>query len=390
MAWGQLNMGMTPLPKEVWYVNAPEPSSGTARPQSPQPFDSEDIASSRSLNKLWKFQAQLQVLGLIDQQLPYTMHAISVSVVGGPKADLTRVWHLALATAFGRYRQAGQEGVQTGRLSAVWDITGKAVKVDLITVNSGIVGTALNLRNMVFGGGPGDPNQGQARGGERNREDFLLFGATQETVGADKIAWMQADGTLVAAGAGAAIGNVLGRVIGGRAIGNQTAGRIGAGVGAALSGYIYSGIKQYTESLKANVLPDTGRIITTANKLNPNLQPPKPSGDGLSRTFPFISLVSNALTEPCYLPTRPPIPSSTKPKPVFISTSKVTNRMTINRVVNGYAVNIPVEPDAVAAVAGGGVIGALVNQTTLGSRNDGYPSLPKQVDNIQGPPTDGN
>lgn len=52
-------------------------------------------------------------------------------------------------------------------------------------------------------------------------------------------------------------------------------------------------------------LPDDGRVITTADKSNPRVQPPTPPVDG-NTAYTFLSLVAQALHCPCFLPTTPP------------------------------------------------------------------------------------
>jgi hypothetical protein len=61
--------------------------------------------------------------------------------VGGPNADLRRVWYLCVAAAFGRYRnRVGATGAVEYQIECAWDVTGKSTMVTLGYTLSGISG----------------------------------------------------------------------------------------------------------------------------------------------------------------------------------------------------------------------------------------------------------
>jgi len=380
-------------------------------PQAPQPVgpvpapvrhDAEDT----KLNKLWSFQTRLSLIGgayrLAEANLPTFTHTIAVSVVGGPKSDMRRIWQLCLSTAFGRYKQGGRTGIQAGNLEATWDITGKSCQVVISYINSGVEGL------LSRGGGIGVPTAAivdPVAGGVVNglvkqftaptTGDFLYGGPTQETVGADTLSWLHADNVyaaaLIGAGAVGAVGAFSGGVVGGRLFNAPVAGAkkgaaIGAAAGAA-AGLVFGSIIERFKNRPP--LPDSNRVITTANKTNPNIQPPAPSGDGVSRTFPYLALVANALTSPCYLPASPPKGAQLEVKtPVYYGTTKSPyDTSNINKVVNGYFVNTPLNLDAAIGAAGGLIAGI---QVISKDRKDGYPVMPdKTIVNLQGPTNPG-
>lgn len=343
----------------------------TNAPQPEPHHGGQNAASTDSkLNKLWLLQQRLDLAKQIDSNLPYFSHSIAVSVVGGPKADLQRIWALCLSTAFGRYRQAGLQGFQSADLDAVWDITGKSVQVQMSYVNSGFVGTGLNLVSRT--------------GLTRSYTDFIVQGPTQETVGGKTASWINADLVIAAVGLNAAAGAGVGRIVGGRFFGDpQLGGAIGGGAGAA-QGLILADLVRRVKGNGEFDLPDSGRIITTANKINPNLQPPKPPGDNLSRTFPYIALVANALTEPGYLPAAPPLPSREEPRPVFVPLTESAGQT--NSRLQGQAINLPAPlgVDALTAAFGGLAVADQTLRTLAAPRADGYPGLPKDAADLRG------
>lgn len=300
------------------------------------------------LDKLWFYRDALALATQANTNLPSFEHSISVSVVGGPKAKLERIWALALSTAFGRYRQAGQYGIQAASLRGTWDITGKAVKVDLQYANSGVLGLLSELGPMAFDKLRGVPGSGYvidtATSRTRSTADFLLTGPTQETVGGSTVAWIEANPVYAAALAAGAINARIG-YLGGQAIEGLVPGvSIVAGIAGinipktlaiikGLAGATYAGSVASAANAIAraqNPLPDTGRVITTAIKDNPDVQPPAPSGDDLSRTAPFLGLVANALTDPCYLPASPPQKKRKKKTPLVVPTSAYQSTESLN------------------------------------------------------------
>lgn len=388
--------GYTYTPPNGQWTHQPPPAANPTVGPVPSPV--LHSAEDTKLNKLWSFQTKLGLLGTIydftEAQFPTFTHTIAVSVIGGPKSDMRRIWQLCLSTAFGRYRQGGRTGIQAGHLEATWDITSKSCQVVIGYVNSGIEGAIsgagslaataiLNPAGALLAGGI------QAIAGPTTG-DFLYQGPTQETVGGDTLSWLNADGvyanTAVVGAAGGGVGAVLGGLLFKSASAAKTGAKIGTVVGTvvgAIQGRLIDSIKNRP------ALPDSNRVITTANKVNPNIQPPKPSGDGVSRTFPYLALVANALNSPCYLPASPPKGAQLDvTTPVYYGgPSKPYDKANINNTVNGYIVNIPVNTDAVIGAAGGLIAGI---QVISKDRKDGYPVMPdKTIDNLQGPTNPG-
>lgn len=366
-------------------------------------------ASEDRLTRLWSLQSRLQIFGslygTIESQLPTFTHTIAVSVIGGPKSDMRRIWQLCLSTAFGRYRQAGRTGLQAGQLDATWDITGKSCQVIISYVNSGIEGalagagiglkTALANNPLGTAGAvaiPGGLGVGVVAGANvATVGDFLYQGPTQETVGGDTLSWLNVDGVLANAAVTGGIGGAAGAVVGGILTRSITGVKKGAELGVITGAVLGAATGAIVASIQNRpALPDSNRVITTANKVNPNVQPPKPSGDGVSRTFPYLALVANALNSPCYLPASPPKGAQLDvTTPVYYGDpSKPYDKANINNTVNGYIVNIPVNTDAVIGAAGGLIAGI---QFISKDRKDGYPLLPdKTIVNLQGPTNPGS
>lgn len=329
------------------------------------------------LNRLWTLQERLRLAQQVESNLPYFAHSISVSVVGGPKADLQRIWALCLSTAFGRYRQAGLQGFQSADLDAVWDVTGKACQVQMSYVNSGFIGVALNVAAKG--------TSALGIGARTSTGDFLVNGPTQETVGGKAAAWINADLILGAVSAGGAAGYVAGAFIGGRFLGDARLGGAVGAAGGAIQAYAAAKATALASGYDAErQLPDSGRIITTANKVNPNLQPPKPPGDNFSRTFPYVALVANALSNPGYLPAAPPLPDRTEPVPVYVPLTDTVGQT--NSRLAGQAINLPARlgVDALTAAFGGLAVAGETIRTLAAPRADGYPGLPQTSADLRG------
>ncbi len=321
----------------------------------------------------------LQLAQTIDSQLPSFSHVIMVSVNGGPKADLLRIWQLALSTAFGRYRQAGLMGIQGASLEGSWDITNKAVMVRLSYTNSGTI-EALQNYAYYTGFNPARTN---------TTANFLLNGPTVETVGGDRLDWTEADAVVAAAVGTAAISYIGGRALKafndvtlrqtfGLSAAADTLESVAQGVGALASVQAAIRTSQYTaqERIK-NPLPDTGRLITTGTKNDPNVQPPAPSADGLSRTTPFLALVANALTDPAYLPASPPQVKPRKRRPRKFPREVFENRVVLNQKVANYAASAPI---AFKETAEGKAVDV----------EDGYPkAIPEVIVDLTGKPNTG-
>lgn len=306
-------------------------------------------AQAEKLNKLWAYDSQWSIAsrltGLIGDNTPSFIHAINVSVIGGPQADLRRVWFLACAAAFGRYRNR-VKGVGQANLDAVWDVTGKSVSVSIAYINSGfsnvlanvfrsgatplIGGPALLLGvvNILGGGFTTGPGRTAVAGTGRTQlsaTQFIQVGPDQVTVGGGWPDFMQqgsspnpatipadlppqdemceADrGRVLKFGKNPAV-DVTGEVPI-RKSGDLLVpwGRVGP---VGLNTVHPAATRGFSSNLlilgNRIALPDDGRLITTGEKLDPRVQPPKPVIDGKSR-MSVVAAIHAALHAPCYAP----------------------------------------------------------------------------------------
>lgn len=288
--------------------------------------------------------------------MPAFSHAISVSIRGGPEADLRRIWYLCLAAAFGRYRNRVL-GVQQVHLDATWDITGKACSVTIGYVNNGFIDrlSEFTSESKVF------PIEGSALG-------FLQRGPDQVTIGGNwpdfaltltqqsfSVFGVRVRGGALAAGrafvgTAAEIAKLLklqsdvSRINTNPLAGDNWAVVIGTCGTAPLLLQVFAGSGSQqpdvfrelpringaltylpwrrvwpngqlgliglgsTQSLRiAPNLPDDGRLITTGEKLDPRVQHPRPQIDGVGRSS-TMALVSQALNQPCFIAAAPPCP----------------------------------------------------------------------------------
>lgn len=178
------------------------------------------IKSNWLLDHAWNLQALQDMAGRLYEKgsllWPAFSHTISVSVQGGPEADLRRVWYLCLAAAFGRYRNRALGWWGATELDAVWDITGKAATVTIGYQNSGWSDASTRIQAA----------KGAAAGAFNSGLSLIQRGPDQVTVGGS---WPQF--TYMA---GQNVGNAgfLGILQGGRAGaigGGQLLGAISAG-----------------------------------------------------------------------------------------------------------------------------------------------------------------
>jgi len=263
-----------------------------------------------SLNeKLWALDSLSSLRKrVIDGNAPEWQHQISVAVRGGPKADMKRIWRLALSTAFGRYR-AAVPTYQAQQIESTWDITDKTVGVKIAYAVSGAIA------NVAVGQGS-------------KALEYLYNGPSQETVGGSWPDWLRTPGNVAGIGAG---GLVQGLVPGLLVVGGIV--RFAAGAangGAARAAAAATQNKDGLVPADVPILEDNGRLITTAYKLDPRVQPPAPDMDYL------IALVSNALTKPCYLPSSPPPqPGTGKERELgfrlFAATENIYQQETVNK-----------------------------------------------------------
>lgn len=296
-------------------------------------------SGQRTSEILWTVTQGLQLAETLNSQLPSFSHAIDVTVTGGPKSDIQRIWSLCLSTAFGRYRQAGLQGIQGASLEGYWDITQKVVRCRLSYTNSGSVEVAQVVA----------ANAGYGR--DNSTSNFLMNGPTQETVGGNRLSWVEAEQVLAQGAVSAGYALIVGGAATTLARSLDPAGILSLAPsstvqnGVAAGAFIAAALKQQAKNAQDRLdypIPDAGRLITTATKTNPDIQPPPPSGDGLSRSAPFIALVSNALTDPCYLPASPPQVKRKKRKPKFFPKGLWEKRVPLNTALSGYNQNVPV------------------------------------------------
>jgi hypothetical protein len=293
-------------------------------------------ANASPLDRLWSLQARWDLmeraLGTLGQiTVPTAVHGISVSVVGGPGADLRRCWYLALAAAFGRYRRSTARGAYSLQMKATWDITGKAVGLTLVYATTTATGAfALPILRGGAGAAIGAAlvGLGQTVEGARIAQgmaEYLQRGPDQWTQGGDwpsvlltpTQAWTRLRGSARGPGSthptwavtdGADERNTRYRHF-------TTPNEIGP-IDREVQGGADNPLienpklpfgRTNPETLAGNntsetdvttndppQLPDYNRIITTGYKLDPIVQPPKPAVDGLSRGS-TVQLVTAAL-----------------------------------------------------------------------------------------------
>lgn len=305
---------------------------------------------SERVNRLWARNGALDLFdrlyGKLSNNLPQFAHAIVVTVQAGPQGDIRRAYYLALAAAFGRYRNGVKGSVGSSSLSATWDITGKAVQVEI-----------GYTANAVW-------EAGRAAAGiqEDSALRVLAEGPTQVTVGGE---W---PGFLLQTRNRLGVGNSNSGVLGGlpniiqelarRSPQSQTPySVVNPGVVGQLSSTIpgcfppgdtepvvfatdgtkIDVFKELIEGTGSNrlipwgavrplangdaqfgsrispitampALPDANRVITTGEKNDPRVQNPRPALDGSTRSG-LLALVSAELARPCFLPSAPPCTS---------------------------------------------------------------------------------
>lgn len=305
--------------------------------------------------------------------IPRFAHSITVNVKGGPGASLRRIWWLACAACFGRYKR-GVLGFWARSINAQWNITGKEVSITLAYTFSGVTEAVAGVFRNYTG------------------LDFLQRGPDQVTIGSGYPAWMFTTrqnlanfanriGAIGKFGAGLAVpGGIVGGAIhqladpvlqGQQARVNSWQFRVqAAGVSTRIAAMTWLDLTRantndpqlisnhlttgptvlvrilepyrvrylpnvigelpiqstfaegFTERLPFRrqtvtdnsfaytdrgglygytpLLPDDGRLITTGEKRDPRVQPPKPPADGVSRGNP-LALITAALASPGYL-----------------------------------------------------------------------------------------
>lgn len=333
-------------------------------------------ARETALDRMWRYDTAWNLFdrtqGMIAGHLPSFVHAIQVSVIGGPAADLRRVWFLACAAAFGRLRKR-VDGVADINIEGVWDVTGKAASVNITYTLSGIPGNVggsvlkivgggllmgVGVFNpLAFGAGLGliadgvtdvatvaDP--GGTRGGLllmqegpdqvtvgdawpaifRPDNGFSLVGSTNTDTGVynrfNLVAIKCAEDQELTRFTQSKPVNVLGELPFSEGLGKRVI-PFGQVIGVAVydgvtGSYSTNARKPYSTrqlgvalsavglpiaspGMSTPLLPDDGRLITTGEKRDPRVQPPRPWVDGESR-MSTLELIVQVLHQPCLAP----------------------------------------------------------------------------------------
>lgn len=281
----------------------------------------------------------------VREALPGFNHSIQVAVVGGPNADIRRLWYLCVSAVYGRFRNRVRTGLVPVAMDATWDITGKVVSMELNYFTNALASSfsSDDFRDPSQCGAAflaRGPEQLTVGGGWNNVFNPLVTRARVDAPpdGGTRPAWIA---YLTLALGGCVAGNPNGRV---RVFPVQYVHSSGADPEPGRStinvlrelpfGKAVAPPGQTAKILIANDypyrvsytrfapgfpgpvtarpgaralprLPDEGRVITTAEKLDVRVQPPKPPIDGSSRSS-FLGLVAAALQSPCFLPASPP------------------------------------------------------------------------------------
>lgn len=298
---------------------------------------------------------------------PITAHAITVSVSGGPTADLRRCWYLALAACFGRYKR-GLKGTTARTINAQWDVTGKTVSITLAyTFGTGGVEIAAGYFNgdtgirLLYAGpdqvtiGDGWPSwlSGFDSTGalQTSTSNFAGGGLPSGAVGAVTLPLAAAESTqqqqntpVPDAFADLGAATITNPVLRGVLVeykrltsdfaliypGLPVRGTVPSQsftelpdvlreLPSVMSGMVFlpyrhngTTANQPRTRFAASVagaqplLPDAGRIITTGETNDRRVQPPRPPIDGTSRGH-VLSIIGAALATPGFLPVAPPI-----------------------------------------------------------------------------------
>lgn len=316
-----------------------------------------------SLNRLWKIDTAFNLgTRLMEQRkwLPGYEHNIAVKVVGGPTADIRRVWYLACSAAFGRYRDRVRTTLNTISFQGTWDVTGKICTVELsydinatlelfgVVIPRATTSVASWLKETIVDSTPGAYIARAVIGGAAPRAAAVTAtgpadsgkdalgrihrGPEQLTIGGTWPAFLRkSEPGLMAAplwrmdvecpGSAARARIRFTRVV------PLTAGAddslrefpVGNGSGATLYPYQVSlpadkigVLARPFADVATNAtptLPDHGRVLTTGEKLDRGVQPPKPALDGQTRSN-VLALFSQCLQYPCFLPSSPPCEDS--------------------------------------------------------------------------------
>lgn len=289
-----------------------------------------------------------QAYGALRSGLPGFQHSIQCTVVGGPDTNIRRLWYLCVAVVYGRFRNRVRTEYAPVASDSTWDITGKAVSMELNYHMNALNGLSTDRPEAAYS----DPGE--------NAPAFLARGPEQLTVGGgwdtvfnplvsrvhrDRPTGDPTRANWLASPTGMERGFGFFReaaVFTMRVVGEQGDGGLGGikqidvlnelpvggfqtfrGTFVTLAasklvvraypmrvqfpdrGLGFPGATVSTPGATLPYLPDEGRVITTNEKNDPRVQPTKPHIDGSSRSS-LLALVSAALQQPCYLPLHPP------------------------------------------------------------------------------------
>jgi hypothetical protein len=349
--WANAGMAVPPIPgHQPPGGGTSQPAAGPApvHPATARPGPPGMNAMSPN-ERLWGMESRWNLMEraigtLQGVVVPVMVHGISVSVVGGPHADLRRCWYLALAAAFGRYRRSPSKAAFSLQMKAQWDITGKAVGVTLVygtNVDAGaVVGGASFVTSSPIAKGVGSLFGAGAAGAQAALSasgfaELIQRGPDQFTEGRTWPDQFLTPLQLVAKAGGGNAQYPTGTAGETYAVvslpashpryraftgPNETEDVFREVAGGADDPSVAAPVLPYgrvseNASSPANastsltterppLLPDVGRVITTGAKLDPRVQPPRPPVDGLSRGS-LVQLVTAALGEAGRWPKHP-------------------------------------------------------------------------------------
>lgn len=324
------------------------------------------IDKAWKLDSTWSLAAKAG--GAFEGLFDKFEHSIRVVVQGGPDSDIRRVWYLACSAAFGRYRNRVKDSLGETAFQGVWDVSKKSCAVEVFyrtnrinQILAGQVGpntiTAALVSGATAAGGiaggivagilsPAIKAQVKALFGGAavrptdNALAFMARGPEQLTVGAGWPSWLrnadplirprvvwvgapckdapdpdtavQVQGNPPTSNRAALLGTTFGLqgvfreypIVRGET--TEYPARVGAGIRVDSGGLLPTNVAVLPADAGGGVtLPDDGRIITTAEKNDPLVQPPVPFADGNSRYNALIGLFAQTLHCPCFLPTTP-------------------------------------------------------------------------------------
>ncbi len=133
--------GLQPLPQASRRIQVIGSTPMTANHTPPAAGTNSDALFGFTL----KWDLYERVLKTVTDSLPGFAAGVTVTVKGGPNADIRRVWYLALSAALGRYRNRVRGKTNTIEFAAIWDVTGKACQVEIAYTTNNIEQFAANL-----------------------------------------------------------------------------------------------------------------------------------------------------------------------------------------------------------------------------------------------------